>query len=220
MTLPVADEPEKPIADKTPWRLPKNQAERARLCIRAAELRSKGQTYAKIAEQLGMDSPAVAKKCAEVGYGLAPGDDLRTGRRRAAEELDMLRRKLWEIADGTYYKVAANGTVPLDPVTGQPLQDVDAVVQALRALTEVNKQYRTLMGTDAPRLSASMVATGSLEDIRAQIESTRREVEQAERDAAFSGDDDDGAAGVPALPPGSPKTPPPVRAYAEPDPGL
>lgn len=219
MTLPGGSEPEKPIADKTPWRLPKNQAERARLCIRAAELRSKGQTYAKIAELLGMDSPAAAKKCAEVGYGLAPGDDLRTGRRRAGEELDMLRRKLWEIADGKYYKVAANGTVPLDPVTGQPLEDVDAIVQALRALTEVNKQYRTLMGTDAPRLSASMVATGSLEDIRAQIESTRRELEQAEREAALGDDDDDGFAGVPALPV-SPSGMPPASAYAGPDSGL
>lgn len=217
MTLPA--EPEKPIADKTPWRLARTQAERARLCIRAAELRSKGQTYAVIAEQLGMDSPAAAKKCAEVGYGLAPGDDLRTGRRRAGEELDMLRRKLWEIIDGKYYKVAANGTVALDPETGKPLEDVDAIVAALRALTEVNKQYRTLMGTDAPRVNANINATASLEEIQAQIARTRRELEQYEREAAY-GDDDDGLAGVPALPPASPKTPPPVAAHAEPGEGL
>ena len=30
------------------------QADRARLCIRAAEMRSKGQTYGKIAEMLGI----------------------------------------------------------------------------------------------------------------------------------------------------------------------
>ena len=124
-----------------------------------------------------------AKQCAEVGYGLAPGDDLRTGRRRAAEELDMMRRKLWEIADGTYYKVAANGNVVLDPATGEPLQDPDAIINALRALAEVNKHYRTLLGTDAPKLSANLSATGSLEDIRAAIEATRAELEQAERTA-------------------------------------
>ena len=183
MTLPVPAEPEKPIADKTPWRLPKMQADRARLCIRAAEMRSKGQTYGKIAELLGIPDAVAAKRCAEVGYGLAPGDDLRTGRRRAAEELDMMRRKLWDIADGTYYKVAANGTVVLDPATGKPLQDPDAIINALRALAEVNKHYRTLLGTDAPKLSANLSATGSLEDIRAAIEATRAELEQAERTA-------------------------------------
>ena len=183
LTLPVPAEPEKPIADKTPWRLPKMQADRARLCIRAAEMRSKGQTYGKIAELLGIPDAVAAKRCAEVGYGLAPGDDLRTGRRRAAEELDMMRRKLWDIADGTYYKVAANGTVVLDPATGSPLQDPDAIINALRALAEVNKHYRTLLGTDAPKLSANLSATGSLEDIRAAIEATRAELEQAERTA-------------------------------------
>lgn len=182
LTLPVPAEPEKPIADKTPWRLPKMQADRARLCIRAAEMRSKGQTYGKIAELLGIPDAMAAKKCAEVGYGLAPGDDLRTGRRRAAEELDMMRRKLWDIADGTYYKVAANGTVVLDPATGNPLQDPDAIINALRALAEVNKHYRTLLGTDAPKLSANLSATGSLEDIRAAIEATRAELEHAERE--------------------------------------
>lgn len=198
MTLPVPDdEPGKPIADKTPWRLARTQADRARLCIRAAEMRSKGRTYAQIATALGMDTPIDAKKCAEVGYGLAPGDDLRTGRRRAADELDMVRRKLWDVIDGTYYKVAANGTVVLDPRTGEPLQDVDAIVNALRVLTEVNKNYRTLMGTDAPKLSASMVATGSLEDIRAQIEATRAELEQAEREAGRGTGDGE----LPALPP-------------------
>lgn len=218
MTLLVPDDsPEKPIADKTPWRLPAGQAERARLCIRAAEMRSKGKTYVMIAEALGMDSPVTAKRCAEVGYGLAPGDDLRTGRRRAAEELDMMRRKLWDIADGTFYKVSANGTVVLDPVTGAPLEDPDAIIQALRALAEVNKHYRTLLGTDAPKLSASVNATGSVEDIRAAIEATRREIEQAERDAQgiVSGDEDDGTAGVAALlpvPPGAP----PAASYAGP----
>jgi hypothetical protein len=193
------------------------QQDRVRLCIRAAEYRSKGQTYARIAELLGLDNPQVAKRCAEVGYGLAPGDDLRTGRRRAAEELDMLRRKLWEVADGTYYKVSANGTVVLDPETGKPLLDPDAIINALRALTEINKQYRTLIGADAPKLSANVTATASLEDLRAEIEKTRREIEQAERESGFG--DDDGLAGVPALPPSPPEKPPTV-AYAESGRGL
>lgn len=213
MTLPVSDDDfEKPIADKTPWRLAKTHQDRARLCIRAAEMRSKGGTYAHISEVLGMDSPQAAKKCAEVGYGLAPGDDLRVGRRRAAEELDMMRRKLWELIDGTYYKVAANGSVAMDPVTGKPLKDVDAIVAALRALTEVNKQYRLLLGTDAPKLSASMVATGSLEDIQARIAATRAEIEQAEREGG-----DDGLGGVLALAAGPGPSVPPASAHAERD---
>jgi len=207
LTLPAPrDEPGKPIHDKTPWRIPKMQEDRARLCIRAAEMRSKGRTYVQIAEALGLDNAIAAKRCTEVGYGLAPGDDLRTGRRRAAEELDMMRRKLWDVIDGKHYKVAANGTVPLNPHTGEPLEDPDAVVAAIRALAEVNKHYRTLLGTDAPKLSASMIATGSLEDIRAQIEETRRELERAEREA---GDGD----ALPALPP-VPDGAPHAGAYA------
>jgi hypothetical protein len=171
-----------PIDDKTPWRLAKTAADRARLCIRAAEMRSKGRTYVQIAETLGMENAQAAKKCAEVGYGLAPGDDLRTGRRRAAEELDMMRRELWEIIDSPGFKVSANGSVVFDPVTGKPLADRDAKTAAIRALAEINKHYRTLLGTDAPKLSANLSATGSLEDIRAAIEATRAELEHAERE--------------------------------------
>jgi hypothetical protein len=195
MTLPVPEDGQ-PIADKTPWKLAKTAADRARLCIRAAEMRSRGQTYVKIAETLGMENAQAAKKCAEVGYGLAPGDDLRTGRRRAAEELDMMRRELWDVIEAEYYKVGANGQVALDPKTGEPLFDPDAKIAAVRALAEVNKQYRTLLGTDAPRLSASLSATGSLEDIRAEIERRRAELDQAEREHGAPDDD-----GPPALPP-------------------
>lgn len=150
-------------------------------------MRARSRSYKDIAAELGLNSPLEAKKCAEVGWGLAPGEDLRASRRRAADELDLIRRELWAIIDAKAYKVAANGTVPLDPESGQPLEDPDAKIQALRALTEVNKQYRVLMGTDAPKLSASVVASAPLEEIQAAVERMRAEVAQAEREALPGG---------------------------------
>jgi len=155
-----------------------------RLCIRAAELRAKSWTYAKIADELGLDTPMAAKKCAETGYGLAPGEDLRMARRRAAEELDLIRRGLWEVVDSPGIKFAANGEIIVDPSTGKAAEDQEARTGALRALIAANKEYRTLFGTDAPKLTASMVATGSVEDIQAQIAAVKREIEESERDAA------------------------------------
>ena len=77
----------------TPWKIGPVGEERARICIRAAELRARSVSYRDIAKELGLDSPLAAKKCAETGYGLAPGEDLRMARRRAADELDLIRRR-------------------------------------------------------------------------------------------------------------------------------
>lgn len=62
------------------------EADGARLCIRAAQLRAQGRPYEAIAAELGLESPVHAKKCAEVGFSLAPGEDLQTWRRLVAGE--------------------------------------------------------------------------------------------------------------------------------------
>ena len=181
-------EPERALADKTPWKLGKTSEDRARICIRAAEERTKGRKYDAIAELLGLDSPMTAKRCAEVGYGLAPGDDLRLGRRKAADEIDLLRVKAWEVYDNPGYKVSGNGVIILDPATHEPMPDQEVRNQSLRLLTDLNKHYRTLLGTDAPR--TSVIATAGVDEIRAQIEATRAELAREMRDRGIEDGDD------------------------------
>jgi hypothetical protein len=191
-----------------PWKIGPVGEERARICIRAAELRARAVPYKDIAAELGLDSPLAAKKCAETGYGLAPGEDLRMARRRAADELDLIRRDLWKVVDSPGFATTVTGKLVLvpDPDTGEelPQPDQQTRVSALNALRAVNAEYRKLYGTDAPRQTVSVVASAPLEELQAAVEAMRAEVAEAERQAqleAQRGPDDDGG-GMRALPAG------------------
>lgn len=75
-----------PPQDPSEYHFGPVEAEGARLCIRAAELCAAGRAYADIATELGLDSPLEAKRCAEVGFSLAPGEDLRMRRTALAAD--------------------------------------------------------------------------------------------------------------------------------------
>jgi hypothetical protein len=189
----------------TPWLVPPSAEERVRLCIRAAELRARSMSYKDIQAELGLESALAAKKCAEVGYGLAPGEDLRMARRRAADELDEIRRELWKVVDNPGMATTVTGKLVLipDPDTGEekPQPDQMARTAALNAIRGVNAEYRKLHGTDAPRQTVSVVATAPLEELQAAVEHMRAEVAEAERQAAmdaYRGPDDDGPLALPA----------------------
>lgn len=191
-----------------PWKIGPVGEERARLCIRAAELRARAVPYADIARELGLNSPLDAKKCAEVGYGLAPGEDLRMARRRAADELDLIRQELWKVIDNPGFATTVTGKLVLVPdETGEEKPQPDQAVRtgALNALKGVNAEYRKLHGTDAPRQTVSVVATAPLEELQAAVEKMRAEVAEAERQAAMEAypPDDDDPGGMLALPAGS-----------------
>lgn len=191
MTLPVpADDHGKPIADRTPWRIGPSATERARICIQAAEMRARSVPYNKIAERLGLENGQAAKKCAEAGFGLAPGEDLRMARRVSAARLDQIATGLWDTYDDPGPMVNVGGIVR--DHNGEPVLDRNARVAALRGLIEVDKEYRKLHGADAPRQSVSVVATAPLEEIQAAVERMRAEVAQAEQEAALSVADGDG----------------------------
>ena len=198
-----------------PWQMAAQSKENARLCIRAAEMRARGMKWAPIAAELGLDMPMDAKRCAEAAYGLVPAEDLRTGRRVAADELDELRRELWEVVRNPGPRTTPSGAVVINPDTGEPYPDQAVKVSALNGLRAVNAAYRDLYGTDAPKQRMILNATASYEQIQAAIAQTRAEVEQAEREALGTGrddedDDDDGLAGVPALLPGPSGSYPPA----------
>jgi hypothetical protein len=129
-------------------------------------------------------------------------------RRRAADELDEIRRELWKVVDNPGMATTVTGKLVLipDPDTGEekPQPDQMARTAALNAIRGVNAEYRKLHGTDAPRQTVSVVATAPLEELQAAVEHMRAEVAEAERQAAmdaFKGPDDDG--GMLALPAGT-----------------
>lgn len=198
------------MARKTgsPWQIAPLAAEKVQVCIRAADMSARGMKYAAIAAELGLPSAIDARKCAERGYSLAPGEDYQMARRKATRELDMVRERLWGIADdpGPATTVSGKPITVTDPDTGEQVHLPDKQVQiaALNGIRAVNAEYRKLYGTDAPKQTVSVHATAPLEDLQAAVAQMRAEVAQAEAEAlreAQQGWDDD--PGIRALPPAS-----------------
>ena len=195
----------KPPGRVPAWKISPMSLERAQTCIRAAELRARSASWKDIAAELGLDSPVEARKCADVGYGLAPGEDLRMARRVSAMRLDTIMSGLWKVVDEPGWATTVTGklVVVTDPVTGKegPIPDQQARISAYRALLDADKEYRKLYGADAPRRSVSIVA--SVEEINAEVERVKAEIAEAERQAAMEAyPDDDGPGEMRALPPG------------------
>ena len=189
-----------------PWNIAPVALAKAQTCIRAAELRARSVSFKNIALELGLSSPLEAKKCAERGYGLAPGDDLRTARRTSAMRLDEIMNGLWKVVDEPGWATTVTGKLVIvtDPVTGAegPIPDQQARISAYRALLDADKEYRKLYGADAPK--RSVVLSASVEELNAEVERVKAEIAEAERQAAMEalcGDDDD-PGGILALPPG------------------
>lgn len=187
---------------RNPWAIGPLAVEQVQICIRAADMCARGTSYATIAAELGLGSPLEAKKCAERGYGLAPGEDHRMARRKAASELDLLRRETWKILEDPGYATTVSGKMIIDPATKQPVEDRQVKIAAINTLRAINSEYRKLYGTDAPRQTVNVNATAPLEELQAAVARMRQEVEEAEaealREAQGGGDDD----WPPALPPG------------------
>jgi hypothetical protein len=185
------------MASSDPARLTPVAAEKARLCILAARLRTRRMKFTDIATELGLSSPQAAKQAVSVGLGLMPSENFAETRREVAEGLDEKEREAWRIVENPPPMTTVSGKLVLDPATGGPIPDAQAKIAALRLLLEISKARRQLYGVDAPKQSVSF--TGNLEDLRAEVERRQRELDAFER-----GDGDDGAAGALAIPPRKP----------------
>jgi len=152
--------------------------EKAQACIRAAEMRAKGMKWQDIMAELGLASPLEAKRCAEVGFGLAPGDDLAMARRRAADEIDLLRRELWKMLDNPQPLTGVSGNIVIG-ADGRPIPDDAIRISAVRAMADLNERYRRLHGTDAPKRNVSLFAQIPPEDLQAEVARLRKEVADA-----------------------------------------
>jgi hypothetical protein len=182
-------------ARKGPWQIGPLAAEQARVCIMAADRRARGATWAEIAEEFSLASPAEAKKTVERGYSLAPGEDYHSGRRKCFDELNLIRREFHRIYENPGPATTVSGKIILDE-DGNQIPDRQVQVAALNGIRAVNTEERRLGGYDAPRQTVTVSAHAPLEDLQAMVARAREELAQAE---ALAGQDP----GYPALPPGS-----------------
>ena len=161
-----------------PARLTPVAAEKARLCILAARLRTRRMKFSDIATELGLSSPQAAKQAVSVGLGLMPAENFAETRREINEELDELSRETWKLLDNPAPMTTVSGKLVINPATGQPYADRMAELAARRLLLDINKRRAVANGTDAPKQSVTF--SGTLEDLRAEVERKQRELEATE----------------------------------------
>lgn len=124
----------------------------------AAELRAKGWSYQRIADELGWgnkgDAHHAVQRILQETVQEA-GDDLRTMER---ERLDRLSAAAWEVLDRQHVTVSNGQIVRLD---GTPLPDDGPVLQAIDRLLRISESRRKLDGLDAPsRVSVDAITIG------------------------------------------------------------
>jgi len=166
----------------SPARISDTAQEKVRLCILAARLRTRRMKFTDIATELGFASPEAAKQAVNMGLALVPVEDLGMARREAAEELDEMTRGAWVVIDSPGYATTVSGKLIIDPETGRPMPDRQAEIAARRLLLAIHMERRKLLGVDAPKQSISF--TGSIEDLRAEVERKERELAAVERGGA------------------------------------
>src|SRR5580693_185111 len=87
------------LADDGDVRVGGITADKARLCIEAAELRAQHMTFTDIARELHLATPAVAKRAVQTGLTLIPSEDVREVRRLSDQRLDRIARGLLSVIE-------------------------------------------------------------------------------------------------------------------------
>lgn len=115
----------------------------------AVRMRSRGATYQRIADALGYGSRYNARRAVERALAEIPADAVDELRRLAAERLDYLTRKAFEVLDATHYVHTPGGKLVHGP-DGRPLLDPMPVLHAIDRLLRIDERRARLFGLDAP----------------------------------------------------------------------
>ena len=91
-------------------------------------------------------------------------------RRQQVEEMRLVRQRAWAIADNPPPAVSRTGKIVVD-AQGEPVPDIAAVLGALALVNNASTRVARLRGTEAPKRSVSISATGnaSVAEIRAAM---------------------------------------------------
>lgn len=114
----------------------------------AARMKSRGATYAEIAEALGYAGTSGAKAAVQraIDAAVVPAGEALVAERRS--ELGEMRRHAWSVVQAPGYVTSPKGDVVLGP-DGSPLVDQAARLSALNTLVKVSESERRLLGLDA-----------------------------------------------------------------------
>jgi hypothetical protein len=169
---PDDDRPGKEIslADDGDVRLNPTTADKAQLCIRAAEMRASHKTFAEIARQLHLASPAVAKRAVQRGLGMIPSEDVREMRRLFDQRMDRYSLGLLEVVENPGPLVSQGKIITGED--GEPYPDQMVRVRAYEALLKTLAEQKRMHGADAPRRSVTITSdmiTARIAELKAEL---------------------------------------------------
>ena len=113
---------------------------------RALELRTKGWSFADIADEMGI-STAFAWNLVNRALKEVTEEPAKVVVKQEVLRLDALYRKTYEVLEGVHYAVNSGEVVHYN---GEPLTDVGPLLQAVDKLLKVQARRATLLGLDKP----------------------------------------------------------------------
>lgn len=175
----------------------------ARVCIRAAVLRSQFTSFADIAVELDLADPKEAQRAVRQGITLMPADDVREARRLEHQRLERVGRKLLEIVADPGPLVSQGKIMTFISADGveRVFEDRMTQIRALEALTKLSAETSKLDGLYAPKKSMAItqdMITERIMELRRELGDAADSIPGLALPAGDKPDDDDGTAGVPA----------------------
>ena len=150
----------------------KRQIETVEKDRRCAELASQGHSYDSIAAELGYANRSVAYRAAQRSMYTTAVEDGTTEqlRRQQIEELRQVRQRAWALVESPPPAVSRTGRIIVDD-DGNPVPDATVILGALSMINAASTRVSRLRGTEAPKRSVSITATGnaSVAEIRAAM---------------------------------------------------
>lgn len=108
----------------------------------ALEMKSHGRTYQEIADALGYNDRSDAHEGVRRALAEVPAPRVNEARQRMLEEVDVIKRRVWEFLENNLIKPAEDG---------EPLEvDYQASLKAAAELNKLLATERALLGLDAP----------------------------------------------------------------------
>lgn len=123
----------------------------ARQDARAAELRGKGWTYQRIADELGLSGKGRAWDAVDRALKAIVQEPAANLRALELERLDVMYAEAIAVLERDHYTVAHGKIVYRD---GEPLLDDGPKLQAIETLRRVSESRRKLLGMDEPAKTA------------------------------------------------------------------
>ena len=163
-------------------RIMSDEVEQARLNAEAVAMRRDRMSYRQIAAVQGCSANAAHHRV-KLGLAAIPYEAVTDLRQQELLSLDKIEERCLAIVEDPPILVQ-QGRVMLDPITGQPMPDEDAVLRATQTILRIKDARAKLTGAYAPVKSSVTVITEDAVD----AEIRRLTEELADRDRRPAGE--------------------------------